>query len=228
MMDRSGGYVQGQKPTETRSLDIPTPWGCKARRNRCLCLAVPPLIRSVVFPRHGHPALTCPRRMSPVLDPGAPSDLAQLGTSHRRRGHWAPSPPRSPTGDDLDRRTVLRASVGRPVEAWRVSTPGAGLGARSCRQDITRGPASAFRGSRLRGARARARYSASPPGLSRTVSPSQRGSARHRPRSHAPGTFGRPPWRRGGLGAAGGTGGLHVPGPPMVSSGGGQVAAAPR
>ena len=30
MMDRSGGYVQGQKPTETRSLDIPTPWGCKA------------------------------------------------------------------------------------------------------------------------------------------------------------------------------------------------------
>jgi hypothetical protein len=194
MMDRSSGYVQGQEPTK------PGPWTHphalelqgKAEPLSVSCCA--PLIRPAVFPGTGwHPALTCPRRMNPVLDPGAPSDLAQLGTSHRRRGHWAPSPPRSPTGDDLDRRTVLRASVGRPVEARRVSTPGAGLGARSCRQDITRGPASASRGSRLRGARTRAPYSASPPGLSRTVSPSQRGSAHHRPRSHAPGTFGRPP-----------------------------------
>jgi hypothetical protein len=52
----------------------------------------------------------------------------------------------------------------------------------------TRGPASASRGSRLRGARTRARYSASSRGSLVIASSPQRRSARHRPKSHAPRT----------------------------------------
>ena len=102
-------------------------------------------------------------------------------------------------------------TCGGPQGIWRVIPPGAGWSARSCRQGKTRGPASASRGSRLRGARTRARYPASSRGSLVIASPPLRGSARHRPRSHVSETFGRPPRRPCRRGAAGGTGGLHIP-----------------